>query len=102
MQQPVKSIQVHMFGERLYPLGQFKLAETQNGPFEQILTIAKEKNPAAGEEDLVRAIWVQGLHAVVKRLEAGERLESTTGRFSTAPAQAAPSKVGPPPIPTAP
>ena len=98
----LKSIEVQFYGDRLYPLGRFKLAEAQNGPIEQILKLAQEKSPTVTEEDLVRAIWVQGLHAVVKRLDDGERLEATTGRFAPAgPTPTAPTKAGPPPIPTA-
>ncbi len=77
----LKSVQLHLLGPRNELLKLAKLAEDQIGPLDAMLDEAKKKNPAATEEDLVRAVWVHGLHAVTTALEAGRRLQSTTGRF---------------------
>lgn len=82
----LKSVHVHLLGPRNELLKLAKLAGEQNGPLAALLEEARKKNPAATEEDLVRAIWVHGLHAVAANLTAERRLQSTTGRFDPAPA----------------
>jgi len=77
----VKSIHVQMFGERDYPLDRAKILPEQIGPLDELLRLARAKNPIATMEDVVRGIWVQGLYTLVNKLEVQQgRLVSLSGR----------------------
>ena len=81
----LKAVHLHLLGDRNELVSLAKLAEDQIGPLAAMLEEARKRNPAATIEDLIRSIWVHGLHASVEAIKAGRRLQSTTGRFDPAP-----------------
>lgn len=67
----VTRIDVHILGERGFPLVLAKLTEAQSADFATLLATAQTKNPASTPEDVIRAIWRYGVRQTNKNFRDG-------------------------------
>lgn len=68
-------VQVLLLGARNYPLHPFVHIQSADGAVTTLLNRARQEVPDLGYDDIVRAIWAQGLLALGRALDAGARVE---------------------------
>jgi hypothetical protein len=67
----VTKVDIWILGDRNYPLAHVKLPSFAVSDFPDLLERAREMNPAARPDDIVRAIWRLGSYRLLQNLIRG-------------------------------